>query len=286
VEIVAGDKFDFNATYCNITCSAKKPVALEHVGADDVLGTHPAYQAFGLESYIGVPIKVYGELYGTLNFSSPNPFHRQFKEIDIDVLQLMSSWVELTRRDQEAQLQALNEKLKLKADYDALTKTLNRRGMFKRLHKSLNQLNRTMGKGTLAIIDIDHFKKLNDSYGHQMGDKALLEIAQSIAHSLRDYEFVARYGGEEFLLWLPDTDKSGCETVCQRIMRNIRELKLTPEPITVSIGACHFSLSGKSPVDLPDLIDELIAKADSAMYSAKAEGRNKLISFENRTLDF
>ena len=94
VEMNPGDTFDFDITYCEITCGADKPVALEHIGVDDKYGTHPAYRSFGLESYIGVPLKIDGKLYGTLNFSSAMPYPRKFSEFDIDALLLIASWVE------------------------------------------------------------------------------------------------------------------------------------------------------------------------------------------------
>lgn len=282
VSMQPGDRFDLSATYCSITCSAQAPVALEHVGKDTEFAVHPAYKAFGLESYIGIPIHLQGELYGTLNFSSPTPFPRKFRDIDVDVLQLMASWieVELIRREQEDQLIALNLELKHLANYDSLTDIPNRRGMYSHLKKNLNQLSRTCGECTLAIIDIDHFKKLNDTYGHQKGDEALVSITQKITGSLRDYEFVARLGGDEFLLWLPDTNQQGGAVVFQRIMQGISTVSITPAPITVSIGACHFRFSNKKPEDFIKLIDELVAKADNALFEAKVKGRNSFIYSE------
>ena len=281
VPMQPGDQFDFNDTYCSITYSAQGPVALEHIGKDDELGSHPAYKAFGLESYIGIPIRLSGELYGTLNFSSPKPYPRKFRNIDIDALQLMASWieVELIRREQEKQLNSLNQELRHLADYDSLTNIPNRRGMYKKLYKGLNQLTRMHGEGVLAIIDIDHFKKLNDTYGHQKGDEALVATAQKITDSLRDYDFAARFGGEEFLLWLPDTNQEECAAVCQRIMQNIAKISITPEPLTISIGACHFRFSSETPGEISKLLDDLINKADSALYQAKTQGRNRLISY-------
>ncbi|TQV72081.1 GAF domain-containing protein [Aliikangiella marina] len=113
VEMKPGDTFDFDITYCEITCGADKPVALEHVGNDDKYGTHPAYSSFGLESYIGIPIRVEGELYGTLNFSSAMPYPRKFSDFDIDALVLMASWLEgeLLRQRLEKKLDQLTKEL-------------------------------------------------------------------------------------------------------------------------------------------------------------------------------
>ncbi|MBQ4891091.1 sensor domain-containing diguanylate cyclase [Shewanella sp. MMG014] len=280
VPLNPNDCFDLNATYCSMTCNAKGPVGIEHMGEDDALAVHPAYQAFGLESYIGIPIRLNGQLYGTLNFSSPTPYPRMFRDVDIDALQLMASWVEveLIRREQEAQLKALNKELHHLANFDSLTNVPNRRGMHQTLHKDLNRLSRSQGHGTIALLDIDRFKQLNDTYGHQAGDDALVAIAEKITQSLRDYDFVARFGGEEFLLWLPDTAQEECSIVCKRVMENIATIGITAEPITVSIGACHFRFNQFKPDDMSKLIDNIISEADTVLYEAKAQGRNRLNS--------
>ncbi len=113
VEMNQGDTFDFDITYCEITCGADKPVALEHIGNDDKYGTHPAYRSFGLESYIGVPIRVKGELYGTLNFSSAMPYPRKFSEFDIETLLLIAAWVqgELLRKQQADRIVLLENRI-------------------------------------------------------------------------------------------------------------------------------------------------------------------------------
>jgi signal transduction histidine kinase/CheY-like chemotaxis protein len=111
VELNPGDEFELGITYCNITCTAKAPVAIEHMGEHDKYSSHPAYAAFQLESYIGVPIRVNNRLFGTLNFSSPTPYPRKFEEVDIDALQLMARWieVELHRAEQEHKLKQANQ---------------------------------------------------------------------------------------------------------------------------------------------------------------------------------
>lgn len=111
VKLNPGDKFDLGITYCSITCIAREPVAIEHMGENDHFSSHPAYAAFQLESYIGVPICIDGRLYGTLNFSSAIPYSREFRDVDIDALQLMAAWieVELKRLEQEKKLQVANQ---------------------------------------------------------------------------------------------------------------------------------------------------------------------------------
>ncbi len=277
--IKSGDQFDLRATYCSITCAAKGPVALEHVAKDTKLAIHPAYKAFSLESYIGIPIRLNDKLFGTLNFSSPSPSNRKFLDIDIDALQLMASWVEieLIRIEQEKQLLALNRELKHQADNDSLTNIPNRRGMYKSLQKSLNQLSRRRGEGVLAIIDIDYFKKLNDTCGHQVGDENIVHVVNKINESIRDYELVARIGGDEFLVWLPGTNQESSVVVFQRIMHKIAMIG----SVTVSIGACHFDFGDNNHHDFNELIDVLMSKADTALYEAKNQGRNRFIYYED-----
>lgn len=283
LDLHQGDEFDFRATYCEITCRSNGPVAIENMGQDDRYASHPAYKAFGLESYIGIPIRFDGKTYGTLNFSSAIPYSRQFEEIDIDALQLMASWieVELVRRKQEQQLEELNQKLKFQAYYDSLTNIPNRRGMFKHMMKELNRTCRSQGQGSLSLLDIDFFKRVNDTYGHAVGDQVLKQVAQKISESLREYDYVARLGGEEFVLWLPDTDEQANLEACRRIMESIATIEQLPQPLTVSIGSCQLDCQSCSQMDAADTLAELLEKADQALYQAKSDGRNRLVRYED-----
>ncbi|MFT5805914.1 MAG: diguanylate cyclase (GGDEF)-like protein [Moritella dasanensis] len=276
MELTSGVEFDFNTTYCHITCLADGPVALEYVGKHDQYASHPAYQSFGLESYIGMPIKLNGELYGTLNFSSPTPYDRTFKAVDIDALQLMTSWieVEIMRRNQEQRLIELNCALERKAYEDTLTSIPNRRAVFKHMNADLNRITREQGKAALAIIDIDLFKAINDTYGHQKGDEVLIKVARSIENDIRDYDFVARFSGEEFLVWLPNSDMKIATLVGQRIKNNIEKSSLCEKPITISIGITCFNADDLQNLQSKQKVDELILQADRALYEAKDAGRN------------
>jgi diguanylate cyclase (GGDEF)-like protein len=289
VELTPGMEFDLSNTYCHITCTKNAPIALEHIGNDDLYGTHPAYKAFGLESYIGMPIHLNGVLYGTLNFSSAKPYKRKFQSVDIEAIQLVTSWVEveLIRRQQEKRLKELNHILERKAYEDSLTSIPNRRAMFKHVVVDLNRITREKGKVTLAILDIDLFKNINDTYGHQKGDEVLIKVASTINHNKRDYDFLSRFGGEEFLLWLPNSDTQTASIVCTRIKDKIEQLSLCELPVTISIGVSCYQYG-----DLPDfenkigkvdqlILDQLISEADIALYKAKDSGRN-CIKFHQR----
>lgn len=284
VELSSGLEFDFESTYCHITCHANGPTALEHIGKNDQYASHPAYQAFGLESYIGIPIRLNGEIYGTLNFSSATPYERKFQAVDIDALQLMASWieVELIRRKQEKALVALNLALEKKAYEDSLTAIPNRRAMFKHVLVDLNRITREKGKVALAIIDIDYFKKINDTYGHQKGDDVLIKVAETLKSEKRDYDFLSRFGGEEFLLWLPNCDQEIAMKICERIKDSIENLAICEQPLTISLGVTCYAAGDLKQLQHREIIDELISEADKALYKAKSSGRN-CIKFYQQT---
>ncbi|UXI03236.1 sensor domain-containing diguanylate cyclase [Photobacterium sp. TY1-4] len=278
VPLQPGDNFALGSTYCSVTCRTDHPVAIEYVKASDELGQHPAYREFQLESYIGIPIRCQGELYGTLNFSSAAPYPRQFHDIDIDSLQLMASWieVELIRRQQEAELIALNEKLQEQARTDSLTKLPNRRSLFKHLQQAMPRVNRDGRASSIVLIDIDHFKKINDRFGHQSGDLALIAIATCLQEHLRPQDFVARYGGEEFTLWLPDTSLTETQAICRRLLTAVSSISVLNTQITTSLGICHFQCDGSFQSNLNGLLDKLISYADQSLYAAKQNGRNRM----------
>ncbi|MFB9215306.1 sensor domain-containing diguanylate cyclase [Vibrio sinaloensis] len=275
-----GDEFDFESTYCQITCSSFGPVAIENMGEDDLYAKHPAYQAFGLESYIGIPIFVDDEVFGTLNFSSATPYPRHFAKMDIDVLKLMASWieVELIRREQEKKLQQLNARLEYQAHHDPLTEVANRRSLFKTIHLSLEEMKKSGGKGSLLVIDLDKFKHVNDTYGHQIGDDVLKKSARLLKKQLTGDDFIARFGGEEFVIWLPEGDVSARRECVEKIHRSVNEIKLDGHPVTVSIGVCEFDFA--EPFEnqcKKSMLDHILALADRSLYQAKVQGRDKVI---------
>ncbi|GAB6260305.1 sensor domain-containing diguanylate cyclase [Photobacterium sp. R1] len=278
-----GDTFEFGMTYCAVTCEAEGVVAIEHVGQSDILGSHPAYRQFGLESYIAIPIHMGKMTWGTLNFSSPGPYPRQFQDKDIDALQLMASWieVELVRLKQEKQLRELNLKLKEMASVDPQTQLMNRAVFMDLVSRSMSQLRRyqTETESAMLLIDIDNFRSLNDSYGHQLGDQVLTAFAEVLSRGLRSYDAVARYGGDEFIIWLGETDREGIRVVCDRLMSGMAQLKLIDEKISISIGVCHlktrpFGMGDMAEFIEPEqIIDVMISQADQALCRAKANGR-------------
>jgi len=124
------------------------------------------------------------------------------------------------------------------------------------------------------MIDLDHFKKFNDSYGHLEGDTLLRKIAQILKSSLRETDYVARYGGEEFAVILPETNKAGASFAAERVRKTISEQTFgeVGEKMTISLGVASYP-------DDACLRTDLIKKADEALYRAKKEGRNRTCLF-------
>jgi sigma-B regulation protein RsbU (phosphoserine phosphatase) len=167
-----------------------------------------------------------------------------------------------------------NRELSVLSQTDTLTGLSNRRA----LETTFTNWQLQSKIGTVAsvlLIDADHFKKVNDKYGHDEGDRVLVELARQLQASIRLSDLVVRYGGEEFIIWLPLVDRTGAEFTAQRVHKHIRQVQVAGKSITVSIGVA----TSVNTLD-PELLQELITHADKAVYQAKGEGRNRTIHFE------
>jgi diguanylate cyclase (GGDEF)-like protein len=151
---------------------------------------------------------------------------------------------------------------------DLVSGALNRRGIEQKLAIELGSAKRTRIAPSIALIDLDHFKSINDTQGHASGDNALRQIASAISSHLRDYDYLGRYGGDEFLLVLPQTSYQDALKVVERIQQAIRSVpQARPElPMTLSIGVTQAV-----PFEPAEAI---LARADAALYDAKRAGRN------------
>ena len=165
------------------------------------------------------------------------------------------------------------EKLQKLAITDGLTKLHNSRSFYSQLEVEVDRFNRYKRSLALLLMDIDHFKKYNDSYGHLEGDKALVKIAQIIKSCLRKLDSAYRYGGEEFTVILPETSCKEAQNVAQRIKSALKAEKFIPKQekeakITLSIGVTEYYPG--------EQLSEFIQRADKAMYLSKEKGRNKV----------
>jgi len=162
------------------------------------------------------------------------------------------------------------------ASIDFLTGVLNRRAFINRMEEEIQRARREKAFLSLILADIDYFKKINDSYGHQAGDIVLQRFAKELTNSLRKYDFVGRYGGEEFVICLLGPDNSQAISIAERIRKKVEKMRIKlPDSshliqITASFGVASLSMLPK-----PN-IDSLINMADEAMYQAKIMGRNRV----------
>jgi diguanylate cyclase (GGDEF)-like protein len=152
---------------------------------------------------------------------------------------------------------------------DALTDALNRRGIEELLVSELDRARRSSNPLSVAIIDVDHFKSINDAAGHAAGDDTLRSVAASISSHLRPYDACGRIGGDEFLVLLPGSQAANAAQICDRILHQVAGLR--PHPQAVSLTTVSIGFTESHHGDTPETI---LARADRALYSAKRDGRN------------
>ncbi|MDX1266832.1 MAG: biofilm regulation diguanylate cyclase SiaD [Oceanisphaera sp.] len=166
----------------------------------------------------------------------------------------------------------LNEELKKAALRDPLTGLANRRLLMERLREELDRCRRGRAPFSLVMLDADHFKRINDVFGHDTGDRVLCMMADSISRQLRGYDLCARWGGEEFMLLLPETGLELATGIVERVMQAVRSLQLEGD------SGILLSVSAGMTTYLPDEdVDLTINRADGALIQAKNNGRDRLL---------
>lgn len=176
----------------------------------------------------------------------------------------------------------MEEELEYLANTDTLTRISNRRHFLTHLNFEISRFIRYSHPASLLLFDIDHFKSVNDNYGHQVGDEVLRMVAQTCNNMLRENDLIGRYGGEEFIIFLPETSKDKALLVAEKIRAAIELMKIPYKgssfSITVSIGVAPM------PAAKPISEDILISQADHALYQAKNSGRNRVICYQKDQL--
>lgn len=259
-----------------------QPILVEDVDA------HPLYegvrQVWGIEgiempirSVIALPFSVDRGEYGvflvrrTRDQQPLGPKDMEFAQAVITAAVAViqrAQMVETTMAD--------NARLEQLAQTDPLTQLLNRRALTERITAEMERALRYDSSMALLMIDLDHFKTVNDTYGHLVGDDVLRDVAALLTATIRTTDMVARYGGEEFLVLLPETDDAGAEAFAERIREAIERHKFggrIDQPalrLTTSVGVATF------PAARIESVEDLFARADAALYRAKADGRNRV----------
>lgn len=201
-----------------------------------------------------------------------NFLYRPLKEEQVQAAILLAKNFKKTAKT----LKDKSRKLQKIAEHDPLTKLYNRWALYEMARKEIAKTSRASLPLSLLMIDIDHFKLINDQYGHLAGDAVLQAFGPLLSKSLRSYDIVARYGGEEFIVVLPNTTKENAVLVAEKIRKKTESTDFLSEKkqilkITISIGVASLDNECTN-------LEELIEHADSAMYLAKQRGRNKVAS--------
>lgn len=163
---------------------------------------------------------------------------------------------------------------------DPLTDTLNRRSFFDLTEHEINRSQRYDLQLTVAYIDIDNFKAVNDQLGHQTGDELLIEVVSTIRSNIRSSDVLARFGGDEFVILLPDTPGDAALKFLNKIHDHLDQAMVQKNwPVSFSIGAATY-------IKVPSTVDEVIRHADELMYSVKHGGKNRLLHKEIRGVTY
>ncbi len=202
-----------------------------------------------------------------------------YKIMDVYHLLLAHSHIHKLAKDTldrlNAELKVKNIQLEQLATIDGLTKVSNRRKFDEIMNAEWTRLSREKKPLSLMMCDVDHFKKYNDTYGHQMGDNCLIKVAEALKKSIhRPADTIARYGGEEFAIILPKTDTDGAEHIAKDIIENVNQCNIPHnrsqhKKVSISIGVASVIPNSS------DSYTSLIKKADEALYHAKENGRNR-----------
>lgn len=181
----------------------------------------------------------------------------------------------------QSQLKELNGSLQRASLTDSLTGIANRRAMLERLKAEANRTDRSGEPFSVLMLDLDWFKKVNDTHGHEAGDLVIVAVAQTLENNLRNFDFCARWGGEEFLILLTTTSLTTATTVSEKLRHAVAALEISygGERIPVSFSGGLALHSGGA------VINATLRNADRALYEAKSSGRNKVMLGENTQLD-
>jgi diguanylate cyclase (GGDEF)-like protein len=242
-------------------CDVGEPIRLKDLNGRDDYGS----LGKNSNSLLVVPMKSHGQVQGVLTAESANKDH--FQERDLQMLSIVSRSAALALEN--AELHRRTEELTV---IDELTETYNYRYFVQKLQEEKRRALRYNLPLSLIMVDIDWFKKLNDTLGHEAGNRVLKQLSAVIKSCIRDVDIFSRYGGEEFVVILPQTTQQEASTLGERIRARVERTKFETasgqlSTVTVSVGVSSFPENGRSHEDLVSITDQ-------ALYRAKGEGRN------------
>lgn len=252
---------------CREVYQNREPLFISDL-AESSYRNHPLLIESGLHAYAGVPVWAGDQVEGVLAFIRRQPMPALWPEADMAYMELVSGWMgyhlEQVRQQQLLERHALS---------DSLTGLLNRRAAERRLDEELARARRHNEGYAIGMIDIDHFKAVNDRYGHAVGDEVLIATARRIESGLREDDWVARWGGEEFLVFLRNADLHESVFVLERLIAQVKA-----HPVATVVGPIRVTVS--AGIGLPSGEDRsfhnAVEMADTCLYRAKANGRDRV----------
>lgn len=272
-DIPAETTFSLGETYCSVTLGANEVIATTNASKSTEYAGHPCFKKFQLETYLGLPIKLNGKVWGTLNFTSPETRLTPFTELDIELMSLICSAIENIIINSSK-----TKKLEKLAYTDFLTGLSNRLFITERFDELQPTDDQQVNITCFALIDIDHFKMVNDKYGHDAGDEVLQQTARKIAEQVRSSDCLSRVGGEEFAIILTNIPHQNAQSILESIRQKIAGNGVlladdTVVNVTLSIGATQLAID--------DEFNTAYKKADIALYQSKKQGRNMITWYPN-----
>ncbi len=244
-----------------------KPIIINHEMENPIINRNLAEEDD--RAWLGVPFKSRGELKGMIIIGSREPGAFGEEQVSLASIIVDESSVAMDNARLFTQVQKM-------AVTDSLTGLVNRRHFYELSDKELKRSIRYHHNLSVIMVDIDYFKRVNDTYGHPVGDAVLIEVAACFVRNVRETDIVGRYGGEEFVILLPETEPASAQSLAERLRSQVENLQVPSRKghvrITVSLG-----IASKNTQEVS--LEELLDQSDKALYKAKNDGRNCVRSF-------
>jgi diguanylate cyclase (GGDEF)-like protein len=267
---------DNEKSYASMCIKSKKEVMLDHIVADKesiIPGVDGTIEGDIPQSLIYYPLILADKVIGTITVQSYNV--DAYTARNLETIKALASYIAiaLNNSQKSEELKLTAKELELASNTDYLTGLYNRRYIIEKVEEEYVRQQRSSNKYSIIISDIDFFKKVNDTYGHDCGDYILTSIAKLLKSLLRKQDYIARWGGEEFFILLPNTDTNGAMVLTERMRKSIQDKKFIYNQIMISITMTF----GISEYNDALKLDDTIKKADNALYEGKRKGRNCVI---------
>ncbi len=273
-EIIENTKIKLGQMIAGKVAQEGQPMLVEDIEKDKRFVGRKVRSHYKSKSFISMPLKKEKKVSGVINLSDKIGRSPVFTESDLRFLSIL-----IQQSATSIENAKLYQEITSLAITDALTGLYNHRYFQERLSEEINRVERYGHPLSLIMLDIDFFKRYNDTFGHVMGDTLLSELATIMKKNVRKIDIVSRYGGEEFIIILPETGIDEAEAVAEKIRKSVEDFNFSIEvlkpvdwKLTISAGVAALN-KGISKTDF-------IKFADQAMYSAKGEGKNKVYCYK------